>query len=60
MRLENKVAIVTGGSQGIGEAIARRFAKEGADVAIVYSRNDAAADAVVDSIGAERWKGDSG
>ncbi len=47
MRLENKVAIVTGGSQGIGEAIAQRFANEGASVAIVYSRNDAAANEAV-------------
>ena len=35
MKLENKVAIVTGGSQGIGEAVCRRFAEEGAKVAIV-------------------------
>ncbi|HIA80944.1 MAG TPA: SDR family NAD(P)-dependent oxidoreductase, partial [Rhodospirillales bacterium] len=32
MRLENKVAIVTGSSMGIGEAIAKRYAKEGAKV----------------------------
>lgn len=42
MRLRNKVAIVTGGSQGIGEAIARRYAQEGAHVAIVYNSNDQA------------------
>jgi NAD(P)-dependent dehydrogenase (short-subunit alcohol dehydrogenase family) len=35
MRLKDKVAIVTGGSQGIGEAIARRYADEGAQIAIV-------------------------
>ena len=35
MRLKDQVAIVTGGSQGIGEAIARRYAAEGAKVAIV-------------------------
>lgn len=35
MRLQDKVAIVTGGSQGIGEAISRRYAQEGATVAIV-------------------------
>lgn len=34
MRLENKVAIVTGAGQGIGEAIARRFASEGARVLV--------------------------
>ncbi len=34
-RLENQVAIVTGAGRGIGEAIARRFAEEGAKVAVV-------------------------
>ena len=46
MRLKDRVAIVTGGSQGIGAAIAVRYAAEGAKVAIVYSRNDANANAV--------------
>lgn len=50
MRLENRVAIVTGGSQGIGAAIALRYAREGAKVAIVYHRNDANANAVADQI----------
>ena len=35
MRLENKVAIVTGAGRNIGEEIARRFAAEGARVAVV-------------------------
>ena len=51
MKLKDRVAIVTGGSQGIGEAIAIRFASEGARVAIVYHRDDAAADRVVHAIG---------
>ena len=35
-KLQNKVAIITGGDSGIGRAVAIAFAKEGADVAIVY------------------------
>jgi len=50
MKLKDRVAIVTGGSQGIGEAIAIRYAAEGAKVAIVYHKNDEAADRVVESI----------
>lgn len=38
MRLKNKIALVTGSSQGIGRAIAVRFAQEGADVVINYNR----------------------
>ncbi len=40
MRLKDKVAIVTGASMGIGEAIARRYASEGAKVAINYLKSD--------------------
>ncbi|TVY10996.1 SDR family oxidoreductase [Paenibacillus cremeus] len=35
-KLQNKVAIITGGDSGIGRAVAYLFAKEGADIAIVY------------------------
>ncbi len=44
-RFEGKSVLVTGASAGIGEAIAVRFAQEGASVAINYSRNDAGAEA---------------
>lgn len=40
MRLEHRIAIVTGGGTGIGEAIAKVFAREGAKVAITGRRQD--------------------
>lgn len=49
MRLGGKVALVTGGGSGIGEAAARRFAREGAAVGVVDLRADAAR-AVADAI----------
>ena len=50
MRLEGKVAIITGAGQGIGEAYARRFAQEGAKV-VVADINGEKARAVAASIG---------
>ena len=42
--LENKTAVVTGGSRGIGHAIALAMAQEGANVAILYAGNREAAE----------------
>jgi 3-oxoacyl-[acyl-carrier protein] reductase len=49
-KLKNKVAVVTGGSRGIGAAIALRLAADGATVAISYNSNNEAADKVVAKI----------
>jgi 3-oxoacyl-[acyl-carrier protein] reductase len=49
-KLKEKVALVTGGSRGIGAAIAKRLASEGAAVAITYTKGADAASSVVKEI----------
>jgi 3-oxoacyl-[acyl-carrier protein] reductase len=50
MKLEGKVALVTGSSRGVGKAVALGFAASGADVVINYTSNQDAADNVVSEI----------
>ncbi|AHG18882.1 oxidoreductase [Chania multitudinisentens RB-25] len=49
-KLNNKVALVTGGSRGMGAAIAKRLAQEGANVALTYVNSQEKADNVIREI----------
>jgi 3-oxoacyl-[acyl-carrier protein] reductase len=56
-RLQGKAALVTGGSRGIGAAIAKQLAQDGADVALTYARSDGKAKAIVAEIEATGRRG---
>lgn len=50
MHLAGKVALITGASRGIGQAVALEMARAGADIAVNYSGSEAAAQATVDQV----------
>lgn len=58
-RLEGKVALITGGSRGIGRACAEALAKQGASVVVSYVKGEAAARATVEAIVAAGGKADA-
>ncbi len=57
VRLQGKVALVTGGDRGIGRAITERFAAEGANVVINYARNEAEANKALEAVEASGRQG---
>ena len=60
MRLKDKVAIITGGSRGIGAATARRFAAAGYRVAINYNRSEREALKLAEELGGTAVRADVG
>ena len=55
MQIANKVVVVTGGANGIGRALSRRFAAEKARAVIVADMNEAAAHDVAREIGGDAF-----
>ena len=53
MKLENRIAIITGGGRGIGRSTALAFAKEGADI-VLAARTDTEITAVAEEVDATR------
>jgi len=63
MSLQDKVALITGGTKGIGRALALKLVSEGASVVVNYGRDSAAAETLVKQIGTNRAlsvQGDAG
>lgn len=57
--IQGKTAIVTGGSRGIGAATAKKLASLGANIAVIYAGNEAAANAVCEECRAHRVKAEA-
>src|SRR5437764_5550134 len=60
MRVQDKVVVITGAAHGIGEALARRFHKEGAKAVVVSDIDGAAAEKVASEIGGFAMRTDVG
>jgi glucose 1-dehydrogenase len=59
-RLDGRIAVITGGDEGIGRAIALRLAAEGADIGFCYRKNRAGADEVLALLKNQEAGGPSG